>query len=346
MTRSLLLSLSLILTACSGNSMAEVGFSDSNSSLSPNSSSSSVSNPSPIPYPPSPIEQVPAELSIKHFSNMRLQGSGLTLSAVLAQNEAYTRYAIEYASNGLTISGILNIPRGEGPFPLVLLNHGYILPEVYTRGRGLKREQDYLARQGLAVLHSDYRGHGPSDPSPDTREIYDAGLEYSMDVINAINAVKAANLPQIDASRIGMLGHSMGGGVTLNIITAYPDLIDAAVLYAPVHADAWENFNRWWDLRDEEDRTITALGTRDENPTDWDKLSSLSYLHAIKTPILLFQGTNDKDVTAEWSDFLASRLQKADKDIIYVMYPGEGHEFGFRWNDFMEQTAEFFKDHF
>ncbi len=293
----------------------------------------------------SALEQVPAELSIPHFADMKLSGTGFMLDPVLADNSAYTRYGIEYYSNELKISGIMNIPKGNGPFPLVLLNHGFIDPSVYTQGRGLKREQDYLARQGFAVLHSDYRGHALSDESPDIREVYDAGLEYSMDVLNAINAIRAADLPTVDATRVGMLGHSMGGGVTMNIGVAHPDMVNAIVLYAPVNADAWENFMRWRDMRDEGDRTRAALGTREENPKAWDLLSSKTYLDDISDPVLLFQGSNDKDVPKEWADGLAAELERLKKDFTYVEYQGEGHEFGPQWGDFMAKTSAFFKQH-
>ena len=46
-----------------------------------------------------------------------------------------------------------------------MLNHGYIEPSVYVTGQGLMREQDYLARAGFVVLHTDYRGHAGSDPA-------------------------------------------------------------------------------------------------------------------------------------------------------------------------------------
>ncbi|MDD5470096.1 MAG: alpha/beta fold hydrolase [Candidatus Peribacteraceae bacterium] len=299
----------------------------------------------PVQEEDQPLLQVPDELSIASFRGMRLSGTGLTLTNVLAQDAAYTRYGITYLSNGLLISGILNIPKGEGPFPLVILNHGYISPTVYTQGRGLKREQDSLARNGFAVLHTDYRGHALSDPSPDTRMVYDAGLEYAMDSANAILAVRAAALPQVDARRVGMLGHSLGGGVTLNVAVAKPDLIDAAVLYAPVHSDAYENFVRWRSQREEGDRTREALGTRAENPQAWDALSSLTYLKDIDVPVLLFHGTNDADVPIGWSDFLAKRLRIEEKDVTYVVYQGEQHEFIPQWNDFMAQTAAFLQEH-
>lgn len=338
MKKYLCAALAISLTACT-TSTPNPTPSPTSSTISSTAKSSDSSTPSPS------LEQLPAELSVAYFGKMKLIGNNLQYT-VVSHNESYTRYNISYNSNGLTISGVMNIPNGDGPFPLVLLNHGYIDPAVYTQGRGLKREQDYLAREGFAVLHSDYRGHAASDPSPDTREIYDAGLEYSMDVINAINAVKNSDLKQIDTEKIGMLGHSMGGGVTMNIIAAYPDLVDAAILYAPVHADAWENFTRWRDMRDEGDRTRAVLGTRAENPTAWDALSSLTYLKNTHTPILLFQGTNDTDVPKEWSDFLANYMENIGKPITYIVYEGEKHEFISNWSDFMAKTRIFLKEHF
>src|SRR3989338_7955596 len=66
-----------------------------------------------------PLEQLPSELSIPHFSSMRLEGTDFALGKVLARNEAYTRYAITYRSNGLLITGVMNIPSGAGPRKLL-----------------------------------------------------------------------------------------------------------------------------------------------------------------------------------------------------------------------------------
>lgn len=275
---------------------------------------------------------------------MRLSGTGLTLESVIEKNDAYTRYAIHYLSNGLTISGIMNIPVGDGPFPLIILNHGYIAQSVYTRGRGLKREQDKLARAGFAVLHTDYRGFAESDPSPLVEKVYDGNIEYAMDSANAILAVRAAALPQVDSEHVGMLGHSLGGGVTLAVLTARPDLVDAAVLYAPVNADVWQNFVRWQSRREEGDRTRELLQTRDENPAVWNALSPQTYLKDIRSPILLFQGGRDQDVPKAWSEQLSERLQLLSKDITYVEFPEEKHEFIAQWEDFMKKCIAFFRE--
>ena len=215
---------------------------------------------------------------------------------------------------------------------------------MYTNGRGLKREQDYFAKEGFAVLHSDYRGHAFSDPSPDTRNVYDAGLEYSMDVLNAVEAIKSSNLHQIDTTRIGMLGHSMGGGIALNIAVAHPGLIDAMVLYAPVHADAWQNFSRWRDMRDADDRTREVLASRELNPTGWDALSSWTYLKQIDDPVLLLHGTDDADVPVAWSRELNAELLSLQKNVQYIEYQEEKHEFIKNWPEFMRHSTEFLKN--
>ena len=140
----------------------------------------------------------------------------------------------------------MNVPTqadSAGKFPVLILNHGFIDPAIYTNGRGLKREQDYLAKQGYVVIHPDYRNHAESDKD----DSVDLGfrLAYAEDVVNAINAVKNSDLEFFDKENIGMLGHSMGGGVGLQIMTTFPDIAKAYVLFAPVSADARDNFDKW-----------------------------------------------------------------------------------------------------
>ena len=290
------------------------------------------------------IEQLPSVLSIPQFRQMTLSGSSLKFERVLEKNDVYTKHAVTYRSNGLLITGVFLIPAGNGPFPFLVFNHGYIDPAVYTQGRGLKREEDYMARRGFAVFHTDYRGHAGSDPSPMTDKVYDGNLEYAMDSANAILAVRGANLPSVNTSKVGMLGHSLGGGVTLAILTGKPDLVDATVLYAPVHSDVWENFLRWRTKREEGDRTVEEFGNPEAGSQWWTALSPSTFLQDITASVLLVQGSADKDVPKEWSDTLAERMKAAGKDITYLEYDGEGHEFSREWGDFMAKAAAFFRE--
>lgn len=103
------------------------------------------------------------------------------------------------------------------------------------------------------MLHTDYRNHAFSDKDLSIIEEKTPGrsTKYGSDSINAIYAVQEAvksgmkELANVDPERVGMLGHSMGGGVTMYTLVTHPDLVDAAVLYAPVHMNEYYNFERW-----------------------------------------------------------------------------------------------------
>lgn len=284
------------------------------------------------------------ELSLENFFRQEFNGSGFTVGQVIAKNDAYTRYFITYNSAGLKISGIMNVPDGAGPFPVLILNHGYIDPAVYTNGRGLKREQDYLARHGYVVIHPDYRNHAQSDKDPDSDK--NLRLGYAEDVINLIMALKKAGLPYADSSRIGMLGHSMGGGVALNIAVSRPDLVKAFVLFAPVSADARDNFNKWLSRRPQVAQAIIAVyGAPDENPAFWDSVSPVSYFDRVAAPIVFHHGTADESVPLEWTEKSVAALQSAGKNTVLHIYPGQPHEFTSDWTTVMQRTVQFFDEH-
>jgi dipeptidyl aminopeptidase/acylaminoacyl peptidase len=280
-------------------------------------------------------------VSLIAFAEQEFNGRDFQVGRVLAENEAYTRYYITYTSGDLTISGIMNVPKGKGPFPVLMLNHGHIDTSVYTNGRGLKREQDYLARHGYVVIHSDYRGHAESndDPSADRR----FRLGYAEDVINAILAVRAAKLPYIDPERVGMLGHSMGGGVAWRIAVTQPDLVDAYVQFAPVSADERDNFEKWTRRRSEvAEQIVAAHGTPADNPAFWDNISPISFFKDVAVPIMIHHGTADDSVPLEWSQRATNALQAAGKDVTLHIYPGEPHEFVDAWPTVMQRTVAFF----
>ncbi|MFP5283019.1 MAG: alpha/beta hydrolase family protein, partial [Actinomycetes bacterium] len=171
----------------------------------------------------------PNPISVQALIERSYNGRNLRVGRLLADAGTYKRYLISYRSENLRVSGVMNVPDGEGPFPVLVLAHGYIDPDTYFPGQGMPREQDYLARQGYVVLHTDYRGHASGDDDPDVD--YELRLPYAVDVINAAYAVKESDLDYLDGDRIGVLGRSMGGNVTLNAMVAAPGVFDAAVIY-------------------------------------------------------------------------------------------------------------------
>ncbi len=280
-------------------------------------------------------------ISIPALSQQEFDGRDLQLGRVLDDNNYYTRYYVTYLSGDLKISGIMNVPKGDGVFPVLILNHGYIDPSIYTNGRGLRREQDYLAQNGFVVIHPDYRNHADSDKDDDNHLSLRFG--YTEDVINVVYAVRESDFDFIDKTNIGLLGHSMGGGITLNIITARPDLVKAAVLFAPVSGDYRDNFARWTKNRPTEANDIISLyGEPDANPDFWESISPLNFVSNISIPVMIHHGDADESVPLEWSDKLSVALKDNNKKYEYFIYTGEPHEFIKAWPQVMLRTTDFF----
>lgn len=290
---------------------------------------------------PTPVDPVslPALMRREH------RGSDLRLGAVRVRTDAYTQYAVTYRANDLTISGIMNVPRGEGPFPALVLAHGYIDPDVYTTGRGMPRELDLLARNGHVVLHTDYRNHAGSDDDPDND--VNLRLGYTEDVIAAVLALRSAARPNVDDERIGLLGRSMGGGVVYNALVVAPGLVDAAVVHAPVSSRPEQNIDRF--QRPEGDPLVeeieTAHGTPEENPEFWRQVSPVTYVDRVTEPLLIHHGTADDTCPLAWTRETVAAFEAADKDVQLRTYRGEGHTFGPRWPDSMDATLAFFEQH-
>ncbi len=255
--------------------------------------------------------------------------------------DAYTRYDVTYRSDDITVSGVLLRPRGAGPFPGIVLNHGYIEPTSYVTGQGLAREQDALARAGFVVLHTDYRGHAASDPvAPADRE---TRLGYTRDAVNAVAAL--TKLSYVDAGRLAMLGRSMGGGVTMNALVTQPGLVDAAVIYDSVSSrflDNLEHFTR--PSRPDVVRALyERLGTPAEAPRTYRELSPRTYFDRITEPLLVHHGTADATCPPRWARTTQHLMRAAGVDSRLRWWPGEDHAFYARWQDSMDETIRFLR---
>jgi dipeptidyl aminopeptidase/acylaminoacyl peptidase len=325
----------MVAVGCTGDG-------DSEPTGPPTSARATSETPSATPTP-TPTRANP--VSIPGLIQREYRGSDLRLGTVLARTGAYTQYAVTYEANGLTISGIMNVPRGKGPFPALVLAHGYIDPAVYTSGRGLAREQDLLARNGYVVLHTDYRNHAGSDDDP--ANDVNLRLGYTADTIGAVLALRSSGRPEIDGDRIGLLGRSMGGGVVYNTLVVEPGLVDAAVVFAPVSSRPEENIDQF--QRPNGDPIVAEIetehGTPEENPKFWREASPLTYVDRVTEPLLIHHGTADDTCPLAWSERTAAAFEKAGKDVELVKYEGEGHTFAPQWPASMDRTMAFFDRH-
>jgi dipeptidyl aminopeptidase/acylaminoacyl peptidase len=320
------------------------------SERAPDSAAPSPAVPSGTPTPratspttaPTSAPPVIDPVSLQALMSKEYDGRALRTRRVLARTAAYTRYFVTFRSGDLRISGVMNVPRGNGPFPVLVLLHGYIDPGVYVNGQGLLREQDYLARHGYVALHVDYRGHAHSDPAPGAETSLRLG--YTVDAINAVHAVRRSRLPYLDGTRVGLLGRSMGGGVVYNTLVAQPGLVDAAVAFAPVSSDTVDNFERWTvpERADVARRIIARHGSPEGDPQFWRDVSPRTFFDRVTEPLLIHHGTSDDSCPPRWSRTTVRALRAAGADVRLQWYDGEEHAFGPQWPLSMRRTVTFF----
>lgn len=268
-------------------------------------------------------------------------GGALEIVNVMEETANFTRYLIAYPSDGLRLTGMLNVPRGDGTFPVVILNHGYYPLDVYQTGNGTQLAADYLANRGFLTISPDFRSHAGSDDAPNQ---FRAG--HVIDVLNLMPLIE--QLPQAQANNIGMWGHSNGGAITAKAIVI-SDEIKAAVIYAPASSNIEEDY--WFRVERAQSRGQQI------DPIDWpvapadapdlyQRLSPLPYLQNVQCPVLIFYGSADETVPLKWPDDLRAGLEAAGKDVEMIVYDGQPHSFtGAPNQQYLERMTTFFRQH-
>lgn len=296
--------------------------------------------PAGSPPPASPTLK-PNPNSLPALFDENIAGGDLQLVRDLGDFGSYRSHEVTFRSGDLRISGVLNVPDGEGPFPAVVLNHGYIEPSIYQTGQGMTRERDYLAREGFIVLHNDYRGHASSDNVEQTDLEFRLG--YTRDAIAAVKALRG--MPQVRDDQVALAGRSMGGGVVFNALVVDPDLVDAAVVWASVSTRYIDNFRQWTETErpDRAAEVTERWGTVEENPTFWAGLSSRTYFDRVEAAVMMHHGTLDESCPYPWAEATRNALRRAGAEVSFQSYDGEYHTFFRDWELSMQRTVAFLR---
>ena len=124
--------------------------------------------------------------------------------------EAVEERNVSFASDGLKIPAVLALPKNrKGPVPIVVLVHGsgpHDADESIGPNKPFRDLAYGLAADGIATLRYDKRTHF----APDTfKDHPDLDHEVTFDAVAAL--AYASTLPEVDAKRVFLLGHSLGG---------------------------------------------------------------------------------------------------------------------------------------
>ncbi len=120
----------------------------------------------------------------------------------------YVQEDVTYTNDKFIRAGTLTIPKGQGPFPAVLLLSGSGAQDrdsTLFGHRSFLVIADHLTRAGIAVLRVDDRGVGGSNGDLAQSTLSD----FAEDALAGVRFLVARD--DIDGSRVGLIGHSEGG---------------------------------------------------------------------------------------------------------------------------------------
>jgi uncharacterized protein len=263
---------------------------------------------------------------------------------------------VSFQSDGLREYALMSIPDGPRPargWPVVIINHGYSDPATYqTDGSPYSQFVAAFAHAGYMVLKPDYRGHGQSQGVAAGGHLSPV---YAYDLLNLVSTLRADS--RVDATRIGLFGHSMGGHEVLRALVVSKD-IRAAVFLAGVVGSMYDIFYNWPQPQNPppaarpiplqvgvENIVIAEHGTPATNPAFWNSASAINYVDSITAAVQINQDVGDTMVPKLFADHLAAALRAAGRVFQYNTYPGDDHQFLRNRAAILAATVAFFSAH-
>ena len=200
---------------------------------------------------------------------------------------------------------------------------------------------DRLAQMGFIVVTVGNRGGHPNRSkwyhNYGYGNLRDYGLEDQKTAVQRL----AALYPWIDATRVGIHGHSGGGFMSTAAILKYPDFYKVAVSCAGNHDNSI--YNRWWSeqhhgiLEEVSEKGDTSFVYRiDTNP---------QIAKNLKGHLLLVHGDIDNNVHPANTVRVVNALIRANKRFDMFLLPGQRHGFGDMNEYFFWRMADYFSEY-
>jgi dipeptidyl aminopeptidase/acylaminoacyl peptidase len=208
-------------------------------------------------------------------------------------------------------------------YPLLILPHGGVHADFTTYHAHIIRE---LMTQGYVVAAPEYRGSTGYGKSFYERIDY-GGRE--VDDNHATRNWMLENCVYVDSSRIGAIGWSHGGLITLLDIFEHPHDYQVAFAGVPV-SDLIMRLGYYDDDYRKEFSAKYHIGkTVQEDSAEYRKRSPVAHVRELQTPLLIHTNTIDDDVYVEEVQHLIEELRAAGKKFDFEIFqeaPG-GHSF-------------------
>jgi len=230
------------------------------------------------------------------------------------------------AGNPVKFYAYIFIPKSidrSKKYPCLVFPHGGVHADFSTYYTHIVRE---LTLQGYIVIAPEYRGS--TGYGKYMYELIDYGGLETEDA-HAARQYMIKNYSFVDKNRIGMIGWSHGGLISLMNIFNHPRDYKAAFAGVPVSDLISRMGYMTDDYRDLYSAPYHIGKTANEDVEEYKRRSPAWNAEKLKTPLLVHTNTNDEDVNVLEVEHLIKSLKAAGKTFEYQIFedaPG-GHSF-------------------
>jgi dipeptidyl-peptidase 4 len=198
--------------------------------------------------------------------------------------------------------------------PVLVHVYGGPLHQMVMMSRNRYLYDQWLANHGFIVVSIDGRGT-PGRGRDWERSIKNNFIGHPLeDQANALLAL-GKKYPEMDLSRVGILGWSFGGYFSAMAVMQRPDVFHAGVAGAPV--TAWKDYDTHYTER--------YIGLPQEQTQAYKQSSVLTYAGDLQRPLMIVHGTADDNVYFTHAIQMADALFKSGKDFDFVPLAGLTH---------------------
>lgn len=283
--------------------------------------------------------KAPSNIYIYDFKTKELKKLTETLNKELNPDDLVAAEVVRYKSyDGLEIPAIYYKPHPastQNKVPALIWVHGG--PGGQSRV-GYTPLVQYLVNHGYAVLAVNNRGSSGYGQKFYQMDDLNHGDKDLKDCIWGKKYLQS--LAYIDSSKIGIIGGSYGGYMTMAAMTFAPNEFKVGIdIFGVTNwlrtlksiPPYWESFRSalYAELGD----PFTADSVR------LHKISPLFHTQHVKNPIMVLQGANDPRVLQVESDEIVAGVKKNKVPVEYIVFPDEGHGFVKKENEIKGYSA-------
>lgn len=244
--------------------------------------------------------------------------------------------------DGRDIPAFLFKPEGDGPFPVLVEIHGGPESQRRLQYSSAVPTDQFIQSLGIAVLSLNVRGSTGYGKAYSHLDDKDLRLDAVKDAVAAVDWLRTRD--DVIADRIGVMGQSYGGFMTLSSIAFYPDLWAVAVDVVGIanfvsfleRTGAWRRAHR-----------SAEYGFLEHDREMLERISPLTHVDNIIAPLFVIHGRNDPRVPLFEAEQIAAALESRGQEVELRVFDDEGHGLSKRHNrvDGYAEAAGFLAKH-